>query len=105
MQRKSTPHSMRTMSLSTKSDCKLAVQVTGEETAVLESRAEPPGVTPTFCAELWALSSRNAHIWDTKSAQLAAQANVHAAMPVRPFPRPARRARAVSAAIGRFVQL
>jgi hypothetical protein len=27
---------------------------------------------------------------------------VHAAMPVRPFPRPARRARADSAAIGRF---
>ena len=33
---------------------------------------------------------------------LAGAANVHAAMPVRPFPRPARRARAVSAAIGRF---
>ena len=32
---------------------------------------------------------------------LAGAANVHAAMPVRPFPRPARRARAVSAAVGR----
>ena len=33
---------------------------------------------------------------------LAGAANLHPQMPVRPFPRPARRARAVSAAIGRF---
>ena len=32
---------------------------------------------------------------------LAGAANAHAAMPVHPLPRPARRARAVSAAIGR----
>ena len=37
----------------------------------------------------------------TKGARLAGAAEVQAAMPVRPLPRPARRARAVSAAIGR----
>ena len=34
---------------------------------------------------------------DGRFFEVAAGANVHAAMPVRPFPRPARRARAVSA--------
>ena len=38
----------------------------------------------------------------TKMAKRGTPADFQAVMPVRPFPRPARRARAVSAAIGRF---
>ena len=45
---------------------------------------------------------RGASKLQTRTAQLVAGANVQAAMPVRLFPRPARRALAVSAAIGRF---
>ena len=45
---------------------------------------------------------RGAFKLQTRTVPLVAEANVQAVMPLRLFPRPARRVRAVSAAIGRF---
>jgi hypothetical protein len=60
------------------------------------------GVGTTSSAPQAAACLSRLEIRSTKGARLAGSANLQAAMPVRLFPRCARRALAVSAAIGRF---
>ena len=92
------PHRMQFTSLSPTTACSFIVDVTVEKPAGLESE-----VAPHFCAKLpladlarWEKTAPHLGA-ATRKAPLVVQANVHAAMPVRPFPRPARHARAVSA--------
>ncbi len=55
----------------------------------------------THRSSRWARRACKGGTSSTALAKRGTPADVQAAMPVRPFPRPARRARAVSAAIGR----
>ncbi len=59
--------------------------------------ASVPLIRITRPSARWARRASRRTTRSTAVAKLAGGANVHAAMPVRPFPRPARRARAVSA--------
>ena len=89
---------VQTTPLFPSTDCSLVVDVTVEKPAGLEFE-----VAHHFCAKLpladlarWEETAPHLGA-ATRKAPLVVQANFDAAMPVRPFPRPARRARAVSA--------
>jgi hypothetical protein len=89
---------MQFTSLSPTTACSFIVDVTVEKPAGLDSE-----LAPYFCAKLpladltrWEKTAPHLGA-ATRKAPLVVQANLQAAMPVRPFPRPARRARAVSA--------